>query len=232
MIQRGYIVLIIGGALFVAGIVIAAAWAIPFASMFLQENTLIKQVSIEPGRSVEATTEVRDVSRPITVAIHIERSGEGEAADNEQQQQQQQVPEQEQGIVRLIESVKDASGTVVSSNEFSANLFTTFQPQNTGNHILNITNAGARPVTIDATFGYMPFITAAAPPTSGEGGQPLPGVDLSSLSIVIVGGVLTTIGFFTIIAGVVIVVIDSRKRGEQKSGSTGLTEGGITYRKD
>src|SRR5918994_4498142 len=126
MIQRGYIVLIIGGVLFVAGIIIAAVWAIPFASTFLQNNTLINQVSIEPGRSVEATTQVTDVSRPITVAIHIER------------------PE---GLVRLIEIVKDPSGTIVSNNEFSANLFTTFQPQNTGNHILNITNAGARAVT-------------------------------------------------------------------------------------
>jgi len=236
MIQRGYIVLIVGGVLFVAGIIIAAVWAIPFASTFLQENTLINQVSIEPGRSVEATTEVTDVSRPVTVAIHIERPGERGAAEGDgQQQQQQQIQQQvpqEQGVARLIETVQDPSGTVVSSNEFSANLFTTFQPQNTGNHILNITNAGARPVTIDATFGYMPFITAASPPTLEEGGRPLPGVDLSSLSVVIVGGVLTTIGFFTIIAGIVIVVIDSRKRGEQKSGSSGVTEGGVTYRKD
>jgi uncharacterized membrane protein len=204
MIQRGYIVLIIGGVLFVAGIIIAAIWAIPFASTFLQNNTLINQ---------EATTQVTDVSRPIAVAIHIER------------------PE---GLVRLIEIVKDPSGTVVSNNEFSANLFTTFQPQNTGNHILNITNAGAGSVAIDATFGYMPFIMAPAS-NSDEGGQPLPGVDLSNLSVVITGGVLTAIGFFTIIAGIVIVVIDSRKRreGRRQNGSSGVTEdGGITYRKD
>jgi hypothetical protein len=213
MIRRGYIILIIGGVLFVAGIIIAAVWAIPFASTFLQNNTLINQVSIEPGNSVEATTQVTDVSRPIAVAIHIER------------------PE---GVVRLIETVQDPSGTVVSSDEFSANLFTTFQPQNTGNHILNITNAGARAVTIDATFGYMPFITAPAS-TSEDVGQPLPGVDLSSLSVVITGGVLTAIGFFTIIAGIVIVVIDSRKRreGRGQNGSSGVTEdSGITYRKD
>ena len=195
MIRRGYIILVIGGVLFVAGIIIAAVWAIPFASTFLQGNTLINQVS-----------------RPVTVAIHV------------------QTPE---GVVRLIETVKDPAGTVVSNNEFSANLFTTFQPQNTGNHILNITNAGIAPVTIDAMFGYMPFITAASPP-SGQGGQPLPGVDLSSLSLVIVGGVITAIGFFTIIAGIVIVVIDSRKgRGsEVDKDSTGITEGGVTYRKD
>jgi uncharacterized membrane protein len=214
MIQRGYIVLIIGGVLFIAGIIIAAIWAIPFASTFLQNNTLINQVSIEPGRSVEATTQVTDVSRPISVAIHIERL---------------------EGVVRLIETVKDPSGTVVSNNEFSANLFTTFQPQNTGNHVLNITNAGAGSVAIDATFGYMPFIMAPAS-NSHLGGQPLPGVDLSSLSVIITGGVLTAIGFFTIIAGIVIVVIDSRKRRGARggqNGSTGVTEdNGITYRKD
>ena len=53
-----------------------------------QNNTLINQVSIEPGNSVEATTQVTDVSRPIAVAIHIER------------------PE---GVVRVIETVKDPS---------------------------------------------------------------------------------------------------------------------------
>jgi uncharacterized membrane protein len=214
MIRRGYIILIIGGALFIAGIIIAAVWAIPFASTFLQNNTLINQVSIQPGRSVEATTQVADVSRPVTVAIHIERS---------------------EGVVRLIETVKDQSGNVVSSNEFSANLFTTFQPQNTGNHILNITNAGAAPVTINAMFGYLPFITAPASTSDGGGGQPIPGVDLSSLSIVITGGVLTAIGFFTIIAGIVIVVIDSRKKreGRGQNGSSSVTEdSGITYRKD
>jgi hypothetical protein len=215
MIRRGYIILIIGGALFIAGIIIAAVWAIPFASTFLQNNTLINQVSIQSGRSVEATTQVTDVSRPVTVAIHIERS---------------------EGVVSLIETVKDQSGNVVSSNEFSANLFTTFRPQNSGNHILNITNAGSAPVTINAMFGYLPFITAPASTSDGGGGQPIPGVDLSSLSIIITGGVLTAIGFFTIIAGIVIVVIDSRKRREarrQNGSSGGVTEdSGITYRKD
>lgn len=215
MIRRGYIILIIGGALFIAGIIIVAVWAIPFASTFLQNNTLINQVSIDPGRSVEATTQVMDLSRPIAVAIHIERA---------------------QGVVRMIETVRDQSGTVVSSNEFSANLFTTFQPQSTGSHILNLTNAGATPVTINAMFGYMPFITTTSPPsTSEQVAQPIPGVDLSSLSIVIVGGALTTIGFLTMIAGIVIVVIDSqRDRGSsgRGRGSSGITEGGFTYKKD
>jgi hypothetical protein len=83
-------------------------------------------------------------------------------------------------------------------------------------------------------FGYIPFITAPAS-TSEDVGQPLPGVDLSSLYVVITGAVLTSIGFFTIIAGIVIVVIDSRKRreGPGQNGGSGVTEdSGITYRKD
>jgi hypothetical protein len=207
MIRRGYIILIVGGALFVAGIIIATAWAIPFASTFLQENTLVNQVSVEPGRSVQATTQVTDISRLVSVAIHIES------------------PE---GIARVIETVKDPSGTIVSSDEFSANLFTTFQPQTTGNHILNITNAGTIPITIYATFGYIPFITAASPPASEVAGQPIHAVDLSSLSVVIVGGVLTTIGFFTIIAGIVIVVIDRRKRSREGRMQNDSTSGGVT----
>jgi uncharacterized membrane protein len=244
MIQRGPIILIVGEALFIVGIIIAVVWAIQLASTFTStfqqdRNTLINSVSIEPGSSVEAaTTQVTDVSRPITVAIHIQRlGGREEAAEGEglQQrlQQQLQLP-RDQREARLNETVTDPSGTVVSSNEFSANLFTTFQPQNTGNYILNITNAGAKNATIYGIFGYMPLLTGAS--SLVEGGQlSLPGLDLSTFSGVIVGGVLTALGFITIIAGTIIVVIDSRKRGEQKRGgssSDSVGEGGITYRKD
>ncbi len=243
MKQRGPIVLIVGGVLFVAGPIIAVVWAIQFASTFadtfLQErDKLINQVSIEPGSSVEAaTTQVTDISKPITVAIHNQRLGErgaGEGDDGlgqqlQERRQQQQLP-QEQREDRLIATVIDSAGTVVSNNNFSANLFTDFQPQNTGNHILNITNAGATNVTIYGIFGHLPLLTAAR--SFEEGGQALPGVDLSTFSGVIVGGVLTAIGYITIIAGIIIVVIDSRKGRMHKGGFSGVTEGGISYRKD
>jgi hypothetical protein len=249
LIQRGPIILIIGEVLFVAGIIIAIVWAIQFgntlANTFLQErNTLINRTSIEPGSSVEAaTTQVTDVSRPITVAIHIQRLGDREAAEGDglQQrlQQQLQLP-RAQREAKLVETVIDPSGTVVSSNEFSANLFTTLQPQNTGNYILNITNAGASNVTIYGIFGYMPLLTAASSLVDGDQQQQaLPGLDLSTFSGVIAGGILTVIGFVTIIAGTIIVVIDGRKRGKQKSGGSSggsggddVAEGGTTYRKD
>jgi len=243
MIQRGPIILIVGEALFIIGIILAIVWGVQLASTvasaFQQERaTLINRVSIEPGSSVEAaTTQITDISTPVTVAIHIQRLGgreESAEGDGLQQrlQQQLQLP-REQREARLIETVTDPSGTVLSNNEFSANLFVTFQPQTTGEHILNITNAGSSNVTIYGIFGPMPFLTAAGSFVEGDQ-SPLSGIDLSSFSLVVAGGVLTAIGFITIIAGTIIVVIDSRKGRVQKSGgsSGGVTEGGIPYRKD
>src|SRR4051794_28225881 len=111
--QRGPIVLIIGGVLFVAGPIIAVVWAIQFASTFAdtflqQRDKLINQVSIEPGGSVEAaTTQVTDISKPVTVGIHIQRLGEREAGEGDglgQQLQQQQLP-REQREAKLIATV-------------------------------------------------------------------------------------------------------------------------------
>jgi uncharacterized membrane protein len=242
--RRGLIILIIGEALFIIGIILAIVWGIQLgstvANAFQQERaTLINRLSIEPGSSVEAaTTQVTDISKPITVAIHIQRLGEREEADEgdglgQRLQQQLQLP-REQREARLIETVIDPSGTVVSNNEFSANLLTTIQPQNTGQYVLNITNAGARNVTIYGTFGHMPLLTAASSFVEGGGQQPLFDVNLSSFSLVIAGGILTAIGFITIISGTIILVIDNRKERVQKSGdsSGGVTEGGVTYRKD
>ena len=225
MMQRGLIILIVGEALFIIGVILAIVWGIQLANTVasafqLERPTLINRVSIEPGSSVEAaTTQVTDISKPITVAIHIQRLGEREEAGEgdglgqqlqERLQQQQLLPLGQREAI-LIETVIDPSGTVVSNSSFSANLFTTFEPQNTGEHILNITNAGATNVTIYGIFGHVPFLTAASTFAEG-GGRPQPfDIDLSSFSLVIAGGILMAIGFITIIAGTMIAVIDSRK---------------------
>ena len=40
--QRGYIILIVGGALLVSGIVVSALWAVPFAGKILREDTILR----------------------------------------------------------------------------------------------------------------------------------------------------------------------------------------------
>jgi uncharacterized iron-regulated membrane protein len=206
VIQRGYIVLISGGALFAVGLAVSAAWGMQFAGIFLQDNTLVNAVSVEPGRSVDTTRQVTDTSRPLTVTVHIQGKNDNNGL----------APLRED--IRLVETVKDPSGAIVSTNEFSGNLFTSFRPEQTGNYVLTIANAGTKVVTVDGTFGYMPFMSAA------DGRQ----VDFAQLSGIIAGGALSVIGFLTIIAGIVIVLVDRPK----KSSSTITSEGGITYRKD
>ena len=170
----------------------------------MQDNTLVSAVSIEPGESIDATRQVTDTSRPVTIAIHIQ--GIEESASTALRND-----------IRLVETVTSPSGDVASRSEFSGHLFTTFAPEQTGSYVLTINNVGTEQVTIDGTFGYMPFVGM------GDGQQ----VNLGQMSGLIGAATLTSIGFLTIIAGIVIVIIDSRKKD-----STLTTEGGVTYRKD
>jgi hypothetical protein len=200
--QRGHLVLISGGALFAIGLALSAVWGVQLAGMFLQDNTLVNTVSLEPGRSVDAARQVTDTSRPLTVAINIR------GVDNNVMQRE--------GIL-LTETVTDPSGAIVNTDEFSRGILTSFTPAQAGSHILTITNVGTEAVTIDGTFGYMPFAGVAD-------GQK---VDFGQLSGIIAGVILTGIGFLAIITGIIIAVIDRPKRS-----SSAISEGGITYRKD
>ena len=193
--------------IFAIGIALSAVWGMQFASIFMQDNTFVNAVSVEPGKSVDAARQVTDTSRPISIAIHIQGiDGNSGTALRED--------------IRLLQTVKDSSGTIVNRNEFSGNLFTTFKPEKIGNYVLTITNIGTEATTVDGTFGYMPFISMA------NGGQQQQ-VDFGQLSGIIGGATLTVIGFFTMIAGIIVVIVD-----RPKSSSTVTSEGGITYRKD
>ena len=201
MIARGYIVLIAGGALFATGIALSAIWGMQFAGMFLQDNTIVSEVSIGPGQSIDTTRQVTDTSRPLTVAVHIREVNE-EGFDG----------------VKVLETVRDPSGAIVDRNEFSDDLFTSFRPEVAGEYVLTINNTGTESVAVDGTFGYMPFVDMA------DGEQ----VDFDRLAGIVAGGILTVVGLITIIAGIVIAVVDGRNKGS----STTTGEGGITYRKD
>jgi uncharacterized membrane protein len=248
MMKRGPIILIAGEALFIIGIILAVVWGVQLANTITsalqpERASFINRVSIEPGSSVEAaTTQVTDISKPITEAIHIQRLGGREEADEgdgvgqrlqERLQQQLQLP-REQREARLNATVIDPSGTIVSNNEFSANLFTTLQPQNTGEYTLNVTNAGASNATIYGVFGHVPLLAAAGSFVEGGERPQLFDISLSTFSLVIAGGILMAIGFITIIAGTMIVILDGRKGRKQKSGGSGAaeTEGDTTYKKD
>ena len=54
------------------GIMICAAWTGSFVVQFLQENTIISQAVVRPSESINATLQVNEVSRPISIALNFE----------------------------------------------------------------------------------------------------------------------------------------------------------------
>jgi uncharacterized membrane protein len=139
--QRGYIILIIGAALLISGIVISALWAVPFAGKILRENTILSGASIRPNGSVNASTQVIDTSRPISLAIHVERNNETAAVG--------QIPNNS-----LRETVRNPKGIVITSNEFTRGFFSTFKPD------ITVYNLGYTSVSVGVLVGNLPFMSA------------------------------------------------------------------------
>jgi uncharacterized RDD family membrane protein YckC len=185
MVQRGYIILIVGAVLLISGIVISILWAVPFAGTIIRENTILSGVSIRPAGSVNASTQVIDISRPVSLAIHVERNNSTTGGE---------IPN---SILR--ESVRNPNGVIMTSNEFTKQIFTTFKPDITGKYIVTIYNSGNSPVSIGVLAGNLPFI--------GANNQ----VNFNSFSGIIAGVVLTVVGIIVLIAGVIVLILDRRR---------------------
>ena len=183
--QRGYIILIIGAALLISGIVTSVLWAVPFAGKILRENTILSGVSIRPVGSVNVYTQVIDTSRPISLAIHVERNSSTTGG---------QIPN---NILR--ETVRNPNGIIMTSNDFTKQFFTTFKPDITGKYTVTIYNLGDSPVSVGVLAGNLPFVGANNK------------VNFSSLSGIIVGVILIVAGIIILIAGVIVLILDRRK---------------------
>jgi uncharacterized RDD family membrane protein YckC len=186
MVQRGYIILIVGTVLLISGIVISILWAVPFAGTIIRENTILSGVSIRPAGSVNASTQVIDTSRPVSLAIHVERSNNSTTGG--------EIPN---SILR--ETVRNPTGIIMTSNEFTKQIFTTFKPDITGKYTVTIYNLGNSPVSISVLAGNLPFV--------GANNQ----VNFNSLSGIIAGVILTIAGIIVLIAGVIVLILDSRR---------------------
>src|SRR5437879_1701362 len=183
--QRGYIILIAGAVLLISGIVISILWAVPFAGTIIRENTILSGVSIRPVGSVNVFAQVIDTSRPVSLAIHVERNNSttgGEIPNN---------------ILR--ETVRNPNGVIMTSNEFTKQIFTTFKPDVTGKYTVTIYNLGDSRVSIGVLAGNLPFIGANNK------------VNFNSLSGIIVGIILTIAGIIVLIAGVIVLILDRRR---------------------
>ena len=196
MLQRGYIILIIGAALLISGIIISALWAGSFAGTFIRENTILNSVSIRPATSVNTSIQVIDTSRPVSLAIHVERNNDGTSSTTTGTGGVGgQIPNN-----TLRETVRDPNGVIMTSNEFAKQFFTTFKPDITGKYTITVYNLGNIPVSIGILVGNLPFI--------GANNQ----VNFNSLSGMIAGVVLTIAGIIVLIAGVIVLTLDRRRK--------------------
>jgi uncharacterized RDD family membrane protein YckC len=191
MLQRSYIILIIGAALLISGIIISALWAGSFGVRFMQENTILSGVLIRPSAFVNTTIQVTDTSKPVSLAIHLEHGnndsssiGQGQILSNN----------------TLRETVRNPNGLVITTNEFTRQFFTTFKPDVTGKYTITIHNLRNTPVSVGIFVGNVPFV--------GANNQ----VNANFLGGIIAGIFLIIAGIIVLIAGVIVLALDRRRR--------------------
>ena len=100
--QRGYLILIAGGALLAIGIAISLIWAGSLGSRIINQNTILNGVSIYPSGAANAITQVSDLSRPLSLVISIESNHNTGQANS---------------ILR--ETVRNSNGDIISTNDFT-----------------------------------------------------------------------------------------------------------------
>ena len=201
--KRGYMLLVAGAGVFVAGITIAAVWDTAFAGAFLSQNTVTKNAIIDPGKSIDQQTTVTALDRPVSIAISVAQNGQA-------------------GTSSFREEVKDPSGNIVSRNEFTNAIFTTFSPTSAGVYRLTVTNIGTQPAMINGAFGHVPFIGANGKPDFSSPGS-------FDVVMITVGAGLAGAGVLMMIGGGVLAYMERRSNSQ---GQSSTTEGGVTYRKD
>jgi hypothetical protein len=204
MLQRGYIILIIGAALLISGVVVSVFWAGSFASSFLRQGVILNDVAIPPSGSANNTIQVTDISHPIALQIHFEsHSGNGISVNSQNGQANTTTSNNNNNSLREV--VRDSNGRILSQNDLSKQFFTTFKPTIPGTYTLVISNLGSNPVRVAALFGSATFVN--------ENNQ----ININLFTGVIAGLVLIGIGIITLIAGIIIVILDRRKgtRGKE-----------------
>jgi len=186
--QRGYLILIVGGALLASGIVISVIWAGPLGSRIIYQNTILNGVSIYPSGTASANTQVNDVSRPLSLVISIEPSHSTDQVNP-----------------TLRETVRNPNAEVISTNEFTKQFLTTIKPDVMGKYTLAIDNLGGRLVSVGILFGNLPFV--------GQNNQ----LNLNLFGGLVAGGILAVAGIIALIVGPVVLIVDRRRVTRNKT---------------
>jgi hypothetical protein len=201
MLQRGYIILIIGAALLIAGIVISMIWAGSFANSFLRQGMILNDVALAPSASGKNTIRVTDIAHPIALQVHFEsQDSNSNSSQNEKTSNNTPVGRH----VSLNEVVKDPADKILSNTTFSRQFFTTLRPTAQGTYTLIISNLGSDTIKVGALFGPATFLN--------EENQ----INFDILGGVIAGLSAAVLGILALIAGIIVLILDRRKGAKGK----------------
>jgi hypothetical protein len=176
IMKRSYVILIAGAVIFIAGIAIFQVYTDIYVDPFLSENTIVSNITIQPGESIDIPRETVEAGRNFSLVVSSAPSD---------------------GMLRA--EINDPEGIIVTSNNFSERLFTTFKPEINGNYTSKITNLGNKPVNINAVVGQLPIID------ENDRAQ------LDILNGILAGMFAIIIGIIVLIAGGIILIKDRRK---------------------
>lgn len=132
--KRGHYVLIAGGAIFIAGLVLTFVWALPLATEIQKGTTILQGREVNPGESVSATLRITDTSKPLSIVIS---SGSD---------------------IQMNARVLDPDGDQIFGTTFTEAIAEAVEPTVIGVYELEITNQSSSDAAVDVVFGHIPGV--------------------------------------------------------------------------
>lgn len=167
--KRGYIVLISGAAIFVAGIVLTVVWALPIASQLQQETSIVQGANLAAGESQAVALQVEDVTKSLSIVISANNDEPINAALID--------PDGMPGI----------NSTFTGANALSA------EPTVPGTYRVIVTNQGDSATQVDVVFGHIPGVGSDVDESVFIGVAAGASIVVAGLIVMIVGIVIVVI---------------------------------------
>lgn len=166
--KRGHYVLIAGGAIFIAGLVLTFVWALPLATEIQKGTTILQGRELNAGDSVSATLGITDTSKPLSIVIS---SGSD---------------------IQMSARVLDPDGDQIFGTTFKEAIAEAVEPTVIGIYELEITNQSSTEASVDVVFGQIPGVGEQDIDTEIFSGV-LAGLAIIIAGImVVIGGVIVT----------------------------------------
>ena len=170
--------------------------------MILNQGMLLADISIPVSSFNNDALQINDIDHPILVQIHIEKDG----SDSEKMSISSNNIDNNVNVSttsttsHIREIVKDPNDKILSQNNVSKDFTALIKPTVQGVYTLSLYNFANLPVKIGGVFGSAQFIN--------QNNQ----VNFNFFNGVIIGAILIIIGVLTFIVGLIIAIMDRKRR--------------------